>query len=100
MIVDVEATAVNKMAEVKATQTMIDRVEHKFAIKPKRLVGDTNYGIAAMLGWLVNEKNIAPHIPVWDKSANSDGTFERARFLFDQQNNCYVCPAGKYLKPA
>jgi transposase len=100
MIVDVEATAVNKTAEVEATQTMIDRVEYKFAIKPKRLVGDTNYGIATMLGWLVNEKNIAPHIPVWDKSAHHDGTFERARFRFDQQNNRYVCPAGKYLKPA
>jgi transposase len=100
MIVDVEATAVNKTAEVEATKQMIDRVEHKFAIKPKRLVGDTNYGIAAMLGWLVEQKGIAPHIPVWDKSAHHDGTFERARFLFDEQNNRYVCPAGKYLKPA
>lgn len=100
MIVDVEATAVNKTAEVEATKQMIDRVEHKFAIKPKRLVGDTNYGIAAMLGWLVEEKGIAPHIPVWDKSAHSDGTFERSSFFFDAQHNRYVCPAGKYLKPA
>lgn len=44
---------------------MIDRVEEKFAIKPRRLVGDTNYGVAAMLEWLVNEKRIAPHVPVW-----------------------------------
>jgi hypothetical protein len=44
------------MAEVEATKIMIDRVEEKFAIKPQRLVGDTNYGVAAMLGWLVDEK--------------------------------------------
>ena len=56
LIVDVEASAVNKMAEVEATKVMINRVEEKFAIKPRRLVGDTNYGVAAMLGWLVDEK--------------------------------------------
>jgi hypothetical protein len=53
-----------------------------------------------MLGWLVEEKAIAPHIPVWDKSEHHDGTFGRSSFTFDEQNNRYVCPAGKYLKPA
>ena len=100
MIVDVEASAVNKIAEVEATKTMINRVEEKFAIKPQRLVGDTNYGVAAMLGWLVDEKKIAPHVPVWDKSEHHDGTFSRTDFIFDRENNRYVCPAGKYLKPA
>lgn len=100
MIVDVEASAVNKIAEVEATKTMINRVEEKFAIKPQRLVGDTNYGVAAMLGWLVDEKKIAPHVPVWDKSGHHDGTFSRTDFIFDRENNRYVCPAGKYLKPA
>ena len=28
-----------------------------------------------MLTWLVEERNIAPHIPVIDKSARHDGTF-------------------------
>ncbi|QKY07997.1 transposase [Janthinobacterium lividum] len=100
MIVDVEASAVNKVAEVEATKTMINRVEEKFAIKPQRLVGDTNYGVAAMLGWLVDEKKISPHVPVWDKSEHHDGTFSRTDFIFDRENNRYVCPAGKYLKPA
>ena len=99
LIVDVEASAVNKMAEVEATKIMIDRVEEKFAIKPRRLVGDTNYGVAAMLGWLVDEKGIVPHVPVWDKSEHHDGTFSRSDFLFDADNNRYVCPAGKYLRP-
>src|SRR5450830_1679073 len=92
LIVDVEASAVSKMAEVEATKTIIDRVEEKFAIKPRRLVGDTNYGVAAMLGWLVDEKGIIPHIPVWDKSEHHDGTFSRSDFIFDAENNRYVCP--------
>lgn len=100
MIVDVEASAVNKTAEANATKAMIERVEQKFTLKPQRLVGDTNYGTAAMLGWLVEQKGIAPHIPVWDKSAHDDGTFERADFTYDAKNNRYVCPAGKFLKPA
>jgi transposase len=100
MIVDVEASAVNKTAEADATRTMIERVAQKFAMKPRRLVGDTNYGTAAMLGWLVEEKGIAPHIPVWDKSSHDDATFERADFIFDAKNNRYVCPAGKFLKSA
>lgn len=100
IIVDVEASTVNKTAEVNATRTMLNRVEEKFGIKPERLVGDTNYGSAAMLGWLVEEKQIAPHIPVWDKTERDDGTFGRSSFSFDAQNNRYTCPAGRFLKPA
>ena len=54
---------------------MIDRVEERFNLKPKRLIGDTAYGTGPMLGWLVDEKQIEPHIPVWDKSERDDGTF-------------------------
>ena len=100
IILDVEASRVNKAAEVEATQTMIDRVEEKFDLKPERLVGDTNYGSAAMLGWLVNEKGIEPHVPVFDKSERTNGTFGRADFTFDGENNRYICPAGKFLKTA
>ena len=100
IIVDVEASSVSKTAEAKATQTMIDRVEENFAIKPERLVGDTNYGTAAILGWLVNEKHIEPHVPVWDKSERTDGTFGRSDFSYDTENNQYVCPAGNHLKTA
>jgi transposase len=98
IIVDVEASAVNKVAEVNATKTMLDRVEETFDIKPMRLVGDTNYGSSAMLGWLVDEKRIAPHVPVWDKSERNDGTLSRSDFLWDEAANEYRCPEGKPLK--
>src|SRR6266446_8854656 len=62
IIVDVEATPTLRTAEVKATRTMIERVEERFALKPERLIGDMAYGAAPMLGWLVEEKQIAPHI--------------------------------------
>jgi transposase len=100
IIVDVEATPAHRTDEVNATRTMIDRVEKRFDMKPQRLVGDMAYGAGEILGWTVNEKRIEPHVPVWDKSERSDGTFGRSAFTFEADNNRYVCPGGKYLRPA
>ena len=97
VIVDVEASRAIRQAEVGAAKTMIERTEERFALKPKRLVGDTAYGAAPMLNWLVEEKGIAPHIPVFDKSKRDDGTFSRGDFRYDPASNVYHCPAGKTL---
>jgi hypothetical protein len=35
---------------------MVDRVEERFDLKPQRLIADTAYGTASMLGWMVEEK--------------------------------------------
>ena len=98
IIVDVEASAVNKTAEVNATKTMIDRVEAQYDIKPNRLVGDTNYGSAPMLEWMVNTKGIEPHVPVWEKAERSDGTLSRSDFAWNEAANEYRCPEGHPLK--
>ena len=99
VIVDVEATTSVRQAEVTAQRRMIDRTQERFGLWPERLAADTGYGDAANLGWLVEEKGIAPHIPVFDKSARTDGTFERSAFTFDVQDDSYVCPAGNRLRP-
>lgn len=72
VIVDVEGSSAIRQAEVNVTRDMIDRVEQVYNIKPKRLAADTAYGSAPMLNWLVEEKDIEPHIPVFDKSARSN----------------------------
>jgi transposase len=98
IIMDVEATRAIRQAEVGAAQTMIDRTERRFGLKPERLAGDTAYGAGANLEWLVNDAKIAPHIPVNDKSQREDGTFSREDFTFDTPRNVYICPAGKVLR--
>jgi transposase len=98
IIVDVEPTPSHRTAEVNATKTMIERVEERFEIKPKRLVGDTAYGTAEFLGWAVEEKAIKPHVPLWEKGERSDGTFSRSDFAFDAVLDSYTCPGGKLLK--
>jgi transposase len=97
IIVDVEASRAIRQAEVGAAKTMIERTEERFGLKPERLAADTAYGAAAMLNWLVEEKGIAPHIPVNDKSKREDGTFSRSDFRYDPTDDVYHCPAGKTL---
>jgi transposase len=97
MIVDVEASRAIRQAEVAAARTMIERTEERFGLKPQRLAGDTAYGAAPMLNWLVQDKQIAPHIPVFDRSKREDGTFSREDFRYDESSDTYTCPAGKTL---
>jgi hypothetical protein len=98
VIMDVEASRAIRQAEVGASQTMIERTEDCFGIKPSWLAADTAYGAAPNLDWLVNTKDIAPHIPVIDKSKREDGTYSREDFRYDAARDCYVCPAGCDLK--
>ncbi|MGZ3577376.1 MAG: transposase [Vulcanimicrobiaceae bacterium] len=97
IIMDVEASRAIRQAEVGASQTMIERTEACFGIKPEWLAADTAYGSASNLDWLVNQQGIAPHVPVIDKSKRDDGTFNREDFTFDKERNVYTCPAGKIL---
>jgi hypothetical protein len=73
IIVDVEATRAIRQAEVGAARTMIERTEDRLGLCPERLAAGSAYGSAEMLGWLVNEHAIEPHIPAFDKSARDDG---------------------------
>jgi transposase len=98
IIMDVEATQAHRTQEVESTKTMVQRVEDRFDIKPNRLVGDTAYGTAPMLHWMVNEKNIAPHVRVWDKTQRKDETLSIADFDWNEEANQYTCPEGHPLK--
>ena len=75
----------------------LNRVKDKFDLHPERLIADTACGSGPMLDWLVTRK-IAPHIPVIDKAGRPDGTWSRADFEWDAENNQYICPEGEALK--
>ena len=97
IIVDVEATTAIRQAEVLAAKRMIERSMQRFDLYPARLMGDSAYGSAEMLGWLVHEHGIEPHVTVFDKSARHDGTFSRDDFTYDHARDLYLCPGGKRL---
>jgi transposase len=97
VIMDVEATTAVRQAEVTAQRVMLDRTQARFGIWPERLAADTCYGSAENLAWLVHERGIEPHIPVFEKN-RTDGSFGRPDFLYDHEADTYTCPAGKQLR--
>jgi len=97
IIVDVEATTAIRQAEVLAAKRMIERAMDRFDLYPARLMGDSAYGSAEMLGWLLYEHGIEPHVTVFDKSARQDGTFSREDFSYDAAGDVYICPGSKML---
>ena len=97
VIVDAQGTRANRTDEIAVTETMVERVEQSFGLKPGRLAADTVYGAARTLRWLM-DRGIEPHIPVWDKSSRADGTFSRADFTYEPQADLYICPGGNALR--
>lgn len=89
IIVDVEAPRAIRQAEVGAAHTMIERTEDRLGLCPERLAADSAYGSAEMLGWLVNEHAIEPHIRMGRSPAKTSPTIRK--------HDLYVCPAGKVL---
>ena len=96
VIVDVEATPTRISKEVDATETMIERTQERFDLKPKRLAGDVAYGTGEMLDWLL-ARDIETHIPIKDMSKRKDGTLSRENFVYDADQDVYICPAQKTL---
>jgi hypothetical protein len=86
MIMDVEATTAVRQAEVGAAKTMLDRTAEQFDVAPC-LIADAGYGSAEMVGWLVDEGGIEPHVKLMDKSERTDGTLSRSDFAFDPERN-------------
>jgi hypothetical protein len=76
---------------------MLDRTAERFGLKPISLAADSAYGSAENLAFLVKQRGIAPHIPVFDKSGRTDDTFPRSDFIFNVEQNRYTCPEGKHL---
>ncbi len=48
-----------------------------------------------MLGWLVADEGIEPHIPVVDKSERKDGAYPATDFTYDHEADEYRCLAGR-----
>ena len=47
---------------------------------------------------MVDDKGIAPHVPVWDKTQRDDGTLSSSEFEWNEQANEYRCPQGQPLR--
>ena len=98
IIVDVEANDGDPSGRGARGKAHGRALARRLRSLPPRLIGDTAYGSAEMLNWLVNERGIEPHIPAFDKSQRTDGTYSRDDFAYDHKRDRYICPAGKELR--
>ena len=62
------------------------------------MAADAGCGSAEDLAWLVHERGVEPHIPVFGKPQRSDGTFSRSDSAYGHQRGLHVCPGGKELR--
>ena len=95
--VEVEASPARFAAEVDAARIMLARAGDCFDYQPKRVAADTAYGSGAFLAF-VNDRGSVPHIPVMERSEQTNGKFPREAFSYDPERDHYVCPAGKVLR--
>lgn len=97
VIVDVEATPTRITKEIDAAESMLERVEERFALKPERIAADVAYGTGEMLNALI-ERQIEPHIPVFEGPRRNTGRLSREAFAYDTVRDVYVCPQGHEMK--
>src|SRR6201993_605658 len=88
VIIDVEPTPARTFDEVASTKTMLERTEERLDLRPNWRAADTAYGTGKLLAWLLG-KNIAPHIPVWERDSSADGMFSRSEFTYDAVRDVY-----------
>src|SRR5580693_743760 len=74
---------------------MLERTETRFGIKPASLTADSAYGSADSLAWLVKQKTTTPHIPVFDKSNQTDGRFSPRRLCLRRRTRPLHLPGGQ-----
>ncbi len=96
IIMDVEASRAIRQAEVGASQTMIERTEACFGIKPAWLVGDTAYGARppTSIGWSTSRGSRRMCRSSTNRSAKI-GTFSRDDFIYDEVQEHRYMPGGQ-----
>jgi len=97
IIVDVEATPARLSQEIVAAKTMLERAKEVFNFAPSCLGADGSYGTGPFLTWLL-ACNLNPHIPVLDRTAQTDGMFTRASFTYVEAEDVWRCPSGHMLR--
>ena len=97
VILDVEATPTRITKEVDVAETMLERTEERFALKPERVAADVAYGTGELLNELI-DREIEPHIPVWERPRQRAKRLPRDAFIYDETRDVYICPQGHEMK--
>ena len=78
---------------------MLARAAGAFGFAPSCLGADKSYGTGPFLAWLL-ARGVTPHVPVLDRTAQTDGMFTRESFTYIEVEDAWRCPSGHMLRPA
>lgn len=99
IIVDVDATPARLSQEIVAAKTKLARAETAFGFAPSCLGVDKSYGTGPFLTWLL-ARDVDLHIPVLDRTAQTEGMFTREHFTYVEAEDAWRCPSGSMLRSA
>ncbi len=99
IIVDVEATPARLSQEIVAAKAMLARAAGVFGFAPSCLGADKSYGTGPFLAWLL-ARGVDPHVPVLDRTAQTNGMFTRESFTYIEAEDAWHCPSGHTLRLA
>ena len=97
VIVDVEVTDPNTHEEGQSAARMLQRSRFVLGITPQTLGGDKAYGYGSVVRSIC-EAGTTPHVAhPQQKGPHLEGIFNKDEFLYDEENDKLICPAGKRL---
>ena len=96
-IVGVQATAARMSQETVAALEMLTRFAEWQGREPESVAADTTYGNGEFLQWLA-DRSITPYMRTRDSIHRKRSPFFGPdRFIYEPENNRYLCPAGQFL---
>ncbi len=88
-------------AAVMENQPMLDllrRVIFRWRLRPGRVIADTTYGTIENIRAIEGEEHIRAYVPLPDWEQQT-GYYGPAQFMYDADQDVYICPQGKVLRP-
>ncbi len=96
-VVTATVTTPANVNDEKVLTDVIDEHQTNTGIKVKTTVGDKAYGTGENYKYL-HGQGITPSISHPRKNCNRDPAFNNDKFLYNKQQDSYICPAGNQLK--
>ena len=96
-IVTVTVTTPANVNDEKVLTEVIEEHQANTSTKVKTIAADKAYGTGENYKYL-HKNDITPCISHKRKNCNRDPLFANDKFIYDNEHDCYICPAGKQLK--
>ena len=96
-IVTATVTTPANVNDEKVLADVITEHQTNTGTKVKAAVADKAYGTGEIYKYL-HEQDITPCISHKRKNCNCDPAFNNDKFLYNKEDDLYICPAGKQLK--